>query len=257
MSAGLSLDLLGALALPSNLFKSNLSAFKLNLMLCFLKPTTSISPLSLVSASVKLNLLLASSFLMSVCAPKLNVPFKPPFGKLGSFISRLPASLGISKTRFSILPLNGDENVPVTVRAPCNIDKSPLMPLLCSALGEPFMSANTMLILVVSPALSWLMLAVTFLLLISSFKIVKAGALKSRPCFTPLKLPEATSFKLSTKNSIFSGLASTSPLAKMSMPLPPNISPVMWLSNPFTLKCLLAGSTKKLPLMLAFALSSG
>jgi hypothetical protein len=52
------------------------------------------------------------------------VPFMPPLGKLGSLISKLPASLGISKIKFSILPLNGEENVPVTVRLPCTADKA-------------------------------------------------------------------------------------------------------------------------------------
>ena len=139
-------------------------------MLDFLKPVTLKSPLSLVTPSIfKLNWLFANSFLMSVCAPKLNVPFMPPLGKLGSFISRLPASFGISNIKFSMLPLNGDENVPDTVRLPCNADKSPEMPLLCMAFGEPFMSANIILALKVSPAFSWLKLSVTFLLETSFF----------------------------------------------------------------------------------------
>ena len=223
MSAGLSLDL--DVDLPSKLFKSNLSAFTLNLIFFCLKPTTSTSPVNLLSASVKLNLLLASSFLMSVCAPRLNVPFMPPFGMLGSFMSKLPASFGMSKIRFSISPENGEENVPVTVRLPCTADKSPVMPLLCRAFGEPFMSASTIFTFMVSPPLSWLRLAVNFLLLTSSFKMLSAGALKSSVCFASPKVPATTSFKPSSKNSIFSGLASTLPLAVISMFLPLSISP--------------------------------
>ncbi len=154
---------------PSNLFRSSLSAVKLNLIFCFLNPDTSMSPLSLVSAKSRLNLLLASSFLMSACAAKLNVPFTPPLGKVGSLISKLPASLGISNIKFSILPVKGDENLPVTVRLPCTIAKSPVMPLLCKALGEPFMSASTILAFSVSPDLSCAILKVTFLLETSSF----------------------------------------------------------------------------------------
>ena len=133
MSAGLEAACLlpaGAVDFGSNLFKSSLSAFRLNLMFCFLKPTTSTSPVSLVSAMFKLNLLLANSFLISVLAAKLNVPFIPPPGKAGSLISKLPASFGMSKIRSEILPLNGEENFPVTVRLPCTADKSPVMPLL-------------------------------------------------------------------------------------------------------------------------------
>ena len=152
-----------------------------------------------------------------------------------------------------MLPLKGEENVPVTVRLPWTADKSPVMPELCSAFGEPFMSANTILALKILPALSWLKLTVTSLLETSSFKIVSAGALKSIVCLAPSKLPEATNLRRSTKNSFSSGLASTSPLALTSMPVPPNKSPIMWLSKPLTLKCLVLGSIKKLPLRLAVA----
>ena len=131
------------------------------------------------------------------------------------------------------------------------------MPELCKALVEPFMSANTILALNISPPFSWPRLNVTFLLDTSSFSIVSAGALKSRLCFAPLKLPEATNFKPSTKNSCCSGLASTSPLATISMPVPPSKSPTIWLSKPFTLKCLVFGSTKKLPFKLILAAVSG
>ena len=99
MSAGFSLLFTGAVGFPRSLFRSNLSAFKLNLMICFLKPVTSTSPASLVSAMFKLNLLLAVSFLILACAPKLNVPFMPPLGRLGSLMSKLPTSFGISKIK--------------------------------------------------------------------------------------------------------------------------------------------------------------
>ena len=98
---------------------------------------------------------------------------------------------------------------------------------------------------------------VTFLLLTSSFKIVSAGAFKSILCLAPSNLPLATNLRSSTKNSISSGLASTSPLALISMPVPPSISPRTVLSKPFTLKCLVSGSTKKLPLSLTLAATSG
>ena len=251
-------DLAGAEDFTSNLFKSSLSAFKLNLILDCLKPVTSTLPVSLVTPSIfTLNWLLASSFLISVCAAKLKLPFMPPFGKLGSFISKLPANFGKSKIKFSILPLNGDENFPVTVRWPCTAERSPVMPLLCSALGEPFMSASTKLALNTSPAFSWPKLTVTFLLETSFFKMLSAGAFKSIVCLAPSNLPEATNFKSSTKNSINSGLASISPLVLMSISVPFNISPTMWLSKPFTLKCLVSGSTKKLPLSLMSAAVSG
>ncbi len=43
----------------------------------------------------------------------------------------------------------------------------------------------------------------------------------------------------------------------MSTPLPLSMSPVIWPSKPFTLKCLVLGSAKKLPLMTAFAATTG
>ena len=156
-----------------------------------------------------------------------------------------------------MLPLNGDEKLPLTVRLPCTAAISPVMPLLCKDLGEPFISASTIFTFMVSPALSWLKLTVTFLLVTSSFKMVSAGAFRSMFCFTPSKLPLATNFKSFTKNSINSGLASTSPLALIFMPFPPNISPTMALSKPVTLKCLVLGSTKKLPFNLTLAANTG
>ena len=102
-SAGLLLALLSdfaALLFGSNLFKSNLSAFKLNLILGFLKLATFTSPTSLVSAMAKLNLLLTSSFLISALALKLKLPLMLPLGRLGSFTCNLPTNFGISKIMF-------------------------------------------------------------------------------------------------------------------------------------------------------------
>ena len=252
------LALAGAADLANSLFKSNLSAVKSNVMSDFLKPVTSTLPLSLVTPSIlRLKLLLASSFFISVCAPKLNVPFMPPFGRLGSLMSRLPASLGKSNIKVSRLPLKGEENVPVIVRLPCTADKSPEMPLLCNALGDPFISANTKLAFITSLFFVCDKTAITFLPLTSSFKICNFGAVKSMPCFAPSNVPLAANFKSSTKNSISSGLASTSPLAVMSIALPPSMSPTIWLSKPFTLKCLVSGSTKKLPANFTLAAISG
>ncbi len=131
-------------------------------MLGFLKLATATSPLSLVSSMFKLKLLLACSFLISVCAAKLKLPCMLPLGNAGSLISKLPTSFGKSKIKLSRLPLNGEENLPLIVRLPCTPEISPVIPLLCNALGEPLMSANIKLALKVSPAFSCTKLNVVF-----------------------------------------------------------------------------------------------
>jgi len=223
----------------------------------FLKLATATSPFNLVSSIFKLNLLFTNSFLTSACRVKSKRPCIAPLGKLGSLMSKLPASLGKSKIRFSRLPLKGEENLPLMVRLPCTPAISPVMPLLCTALGEPLMSASTKLALKVSPALSCDKLTVTFLPVTSFFCATNSGAFKSSLSLAPLNCPETASFKLSIKNSRVSGFASISPLAVISTSLPPNKSPLITASRPFATKCLVSGSTKKLPLSLALAESAG
>ena len=131
-SAGLALVFFAVLGLleANNLLRLSLSAFKVNLMLGFLKLATAMLPVNLVSSICKLKLLLANSFLISAWANKSKLPSMPPLGRLGSFISRVPTSLGKSKIKLSRLPLKGEENLLDSVRLPCKAEISPVMPAL-------------------------------------------------------------------------------------------------------------------------------
>ena len=257
MSAGFPESAVDAVGTPNSLFRSSLSAVKLNLIFGFLKLVTVTSPLSLVSSNTISNVLLANSFLISVCVFKLKDPFAAPLGKLGSLIFSFPTSFGMSKMSASILPLNGDEKVPVTTRLPCVIDKSPVMPVLWIAFGEPCIFANTILTAKSFPLPFCASFTVTLSLFTLSCSMLIDGAFKLMLFATPLKLPETRSCKLSIKNALFSVCASTSPVALISTSDPSSSAPWMELSSPFTLKRLLPGSYKKVPLIADVASTAG
>ena len=243
--------------MPNSLFKSSLSAVRLNLTLDCLKPATATSPLTLLPSILAFIATLTFSCLASTWAFRLKATLAAPLGKAGSLISTLPASLGRANTSVSILPVNGEENLPDRLRAPCLPEISPEIPELSNALGEPFISSITSLAFRVLPPCARAKLRRTSLPLTSSFRAINFGASSVISSNWPCRLPLAASLRPFTRNSLVSSLASKSPAIFKSSPLNLSTVPCSAAFKPFARKRLFSASASSLPLSCRLASNFG